>query len=66
MKNQTDTAGSPSRSAEGQVDWGAVIRAKQAARKLREVFDRLSPVERVIASAYIAMVRELVEQVEQL
>ncbi|WP_124889563.1 hypothetical protein [Burkholderia stagnalis] len=66
MKNQTDTAGSPSRSAEGRVDWDAVIRAKREASDLRKIFDALSPIERMLAAKQIEAVRRLVETVEAL
>ncbi|WP_157648124.1 hypothetical protein [Burkholderia ubonensis] len=49
-----------------EIDWDALIRAKQAAQKLREVFDRLSPVEKMLARVYIEQVRQLVEHVEAL
>lgn len=66
MKNQGDTAGSRPRSGVDEVDWDALIRAKQAAQKLRDVFDRLTPVEKLLARVYIEQVRALVEQVERL
>ncbi|WP_143286584.1 hypothetical protein [Burkholderia ubonensis] len=66
MKETSGTAGSPVRSSGVRVDFGAMIRAKRRAQDLREAFERLSPVERLLAKVYIDQVRELVEAVEAL
>ncbi|MFA8362014.1 hypothetical protein ACEPT7_29530 [Burkholderia ubonensis] len=53
-----------SNETQRDIDWGALIRAKQAAQQLRAVFDQLSPVEKMLARVYIEQVRTLVESIE--
>ncbi|WP_175751538.1 hypothetical protein [Burkholderia ambifaria] len=52
-------------SNETQRD-NAVATAKREARELRALFDKLSPVERMLAAKQIEAVRRLVEAVEAL
>ncbi|WP_175771708.1 hypothetical protein [Burkholderia ambifaria] len=44
----------------------AIAAAKREARELRALFDKLSPVERMLAAKQIEAVRRLVEAVEAL
>ncbi|MGC2944402.1 hypothetical protein [Burkholderia sp. KBS0801] len=64
MKNQGDTAGSPSAEWQKPVEVARIAAARREARALRSLFDRLTPVERMLAAKQIDAVRRLVEAVE--
>ncbi|WP_155631846.1 hypothetical protein [Burkholderia stagnalis] len=49
-----------------EIDVARVAAAKREARELRALFDKLSPVERMLAAKQIEVVRRLVEAVEAL
>ncbi|MBE0630719.1 MAG: hypothetical protein IH603_14185 [Burkholderia vietnamiensis] len=64
MKNQGDTAASPSAEWGREVDVARIAAARREARALRALFERLTPVERMLAAKQIDAVRRLVEAVE--
>ncbi|VBC11514.1 Uncharacterised protein [Burkholderia pseudomallei] len=67
MKEQSDMAASqPTSDGKMAVNAGAWRRATAEARVLRAMFDKLSPIERALASAQIEAVRRLVDAVEAL
>ncbi|AIV53334.1 hypothetical protein Y603_1009 [Burkholderia pseudomallei MSHR1153] len=67
MKEQSDMAASqPPSDGKMAVNAGAWRRAMTEARVLRAMFDKLSPIERALASAQIEAVRRLVDAVEAL
>lgn len=48
------------------IDVARVAMAKREARELRAMFDKLTPIERMLAAKQIEAVRRLVEAVEAL
>ncbi|WP_338340616.1 hypothetical protein [Burkholderia vietnamiensis] len=55
-----------SNGTQGDIDVARVAAAKREARALRALFDRLTPIERMLAAKQIEAVRRLVEAVESL
>ncbi|HDR8925172.1 TPA: hypothetical protein QDB40_000237 [Burkholderia vietnamiensis] len=55
-----------SNGTQRDIDVARVAAAKREARELRALFDRLTPIERMLAAKQIEAVRRLVEAVESL
>ncbi|WP_175899087.1 hypothetical protein [Burkholderia vietnamiensis] len=55
-----------SNGTQRDIDVARVAAAKREARELRALFDKLTPVERMLAAKQIDKVRRLVEAVESL
>lgn len=55
-----------SNGTQREIDVVRVALAKREARELRALFDRLTPIERMLAAKQIDAVRRLVEAVESL